>query len=150
MKNNQLPLEIQLEAVCKTDIHETYNLLVSFLPELMEWDPNHESYELYKGRVKEQLSFSATELLEYLKSHPETCKVLLSDSYDKRYTPSTFIQEWKDDKYRVGWVPSGQSPINQIRVFSNFEEATADYVLFSWGFPRLTAEQASWVEVEHY
>jgi hypothetical protein len=83
-----------------------------------------------------------------LEAHPETCSPLLLDSYDKRYSPSTFIEEWQD-KFRVGWVPGGQNPITQIRVFTSFAEAAADYVLFSWGFPRLTAEQANWFEIEH-
>ena len=151
MQNNQsqLPLEIQLQVVCTPRILETYDLLIPLLPELKEWNPKHGSYELYKERVKKHLNFTAMDLIKYLEIHPEICKILLIDSYDKRYTPSTFIEE-KQDKYRVGWVPSEQNPINQIRTFSSFAEATADYVLFSWGFPRLTAEQANWVEVAHY
>jgi hypothetical protein len=151
MENNQsqLPLEIQLQVVCTPRMLETYDLLTPLLPELKEWNPKHGSHDLYKERVKKHLNFTASELVKYLEIHPEICETLLNDSYDKRYTPSTFIEQ-KQDKYRVGWVPSGQSPINQIRVFSSFAEAATDYVLFSWGFPRLTAEQANWVEVEHY
>ena len=151
MQNNQsqLPLEIQLQVVCTPRLLDTYDLLIPLLPELKEWNPKHGSHELYKERVKKHLNFAASDLVKYLETHPEICEILLNDSYDKRYTPSTFIEQ-KQDSYRVGWVPSGQSPINQIRVFSSFAEATADYVLFSWGFPRLTAEQANWVEVEHY
>jgi len=151
MQNNQsqLPLEIQLQVVCTPQMLDTYDLLIPLLPELKEWNPKHGSHELYKERVKNHLNFTTSDLVKYLETHPEICKILLNDSYDKRYTPSTFIEQ-KQDNYRVGWVPSGQSPINQIRVFSSFAEATADYVLFSWGFPRLTAEQANWVEVEHY
>ena len=146
----QLPLEIQLQAVCMPQIPtKSYDLLVSFLPNLKQWNPKYESTELYKGRVKKHLNFTVTELIKYLAVHPETCNILLNDSYDKRYSPSTFIEEWQN-KYRVGWVPSGQNPINQIRVFSSFAEATADYVLFSWGFPRLTKEQANWYEIDKY
>jgi hypothetical protein len=148
-KQSKLPLEIQLQAVCMPRMLDSYDFLISFLPELKEWNPKHGSHELYKERVMEHLNFSVVELVEYLEAHPEACKILLNDSYDKRYTPSTFIEE-KQGKYRVGWVPSGQNSINQIRVFLSFAEATADYVLFSWDFPRLTAEQANWVEVEHY
>jgi hypothetical protein len=91
------------------------------------------------------------DLIQYLKAHPETCTALLLGSYDKRYSPSTFIEEWKDNQYRVGWVTSAGNPlIIQIRVFSSFAEATADYVLFSWSFPRLTKEQAIWYELDHY
>jgi len=147
---SRLPLEIQLQAVCLPSVRESYDLLASFLPELKEWDPKHKPYELYEERVKKYFNFTAIELIKYLKAHPEICKALLNNSYDKRSTPSTFIEEWQNSQYRVGWVPSGQSPINQIRVFSNFAEATADYVLFSWGFLRLTTEQANWFEMEHY
>ena len=156
MQNSQLqlPLEIQLQAACTTPrVRESYNLLISFLPALKELKPKYEhgsqDVELYREYVKKHFNFTAIELIEYLKAHPETCKVLLGYSYDKRYTSATFIQEWQN-QYRVGWVPSGHNPINQIRVFSNFAEATADYVLFSWGFPRLTSEQANWIEVDHY
>jgi hypothetical protein len=146
---SKLPSEIQLQAVCMPRLLDAYDLLISFLPELKEWNPKHGSHELYKERVKEYFNFTVVELVKYLETRPEVCKMLLNDSYDKRYTPSTFIEE-KQGKYRVGWVPGGQNPINQIRVFSSFAEATADYVLFSWGFPRLKAEQANWVKVEHY
>lgn len=146
----QLPSEIQLQAICMSPIPiKSYDFLISFLPDLQQWNPKHGSYELYKGRVKKHLNFTATELIKYSELHPETCKNLLNDSYDKRYSPSTFIEEWQN-KYRVGWVPGGQSPINQIRAFSSFAEATADYVLFSWDFPRLTKEQANWYEIEKY
>jgi len=147
---SQLSLEIQLQAVCMPHIPiKSYDVLISFLPSLKLWNPKLGSNKMYKERVKKHLTFTAIELIKYLEIHPETCKALLNDSYDKRYTPSTFIEEWQN-KYRVGWVPNGQNPINQIRVFSSFAEATADYVLFSWDFPRLTKEQANWYEMEKY
>ena len=146
----QLPLDIQLQAVCMPQIPtKSYDLLISFLPDLEQWNHKNGSSELYKGRVKQYFNFTVTELIKYLEVRPETCKILLNDSYDKRYSPSTFIEEWQD-KYRVGWVPSGHNPTNQIRVFSSCVEATADYVLFSWGFPRLTKGQANWYEIEKY
>jgi hypothetical protein len=108
---SQIPLDVQLQVACLPNIRESYNLLVSYLPELNEWDPKHGSYQLYKEHLKEHLNFTAIELIKYLETHPDTCKILINDSYDKRYAPSTFIEE-NQDKYRVGWVPSGQSPIN--------------------------------------
>ena len=147
----QLPLEVQLQAACLPSVRESYELLVSFIPELKKWDPDHESHELYKGRIKEHFKFSPVELIKYLEAHPEVCKTLLNDSYDKRYSPSTFIEEMKDGKYRVGWVTWNDNPlINQIRVFPAFWEAAADYVLFSWGLPRLTKEQSAWHEMAYY
>jgi len=147
---NRLPIEIQLQAVCLPDVSDTYDMLVSFLPGLKKWDIQNETFEAFKERIKEQFNFSAIELIEFLKTHPEACQDLLSASSDKRYTPSTFIHGWENNQYRVGWVPRGGSEINQIRVFSNLAEASADYVLFSWGYPRPTKEEASWFEMEHY
>jgi hypothetical protein len=73
----QLPLNIQLQAVCMPHIPtRSYDLLISFLPDLEPWNPKHGSYELYKGHVKKYLSFTVTELIKYLEVHPETCKIL--------------------------------------------------------------------------
>ncbi len=149
-QTSSIPLETQLQAVCQPRLWQAYDLLVSFLPALKEWNPQLGSAELFKERAKEYLAFTSIELIEYLQAHPEICTTLLNDSYDKRYSPATFIEQWKD-KYRVGWVASaGEPSINQIRVFSSFAEAAADYVLFSWGFPRLAKKQVSWSEMEHY
>lgn len=146
--DSQVPLEIQLQAICLPVQSKAYNLLISFLPELKAWDyKHHESLELYKKRVRQHLNFTPMDLIRYLESHPETCEALLNNSYDKRYAPSTFIDQGKDNKYRVGWVdPRTRPVITQVRVFSTFAEAAADYVLFSWGFPRLSREQANWFE----
>jgi hypothetical protein len=149
-QDTRVPLEIQLQAVCQPRLSQSYDLLIPFLPELEEWNPSHGSSELYTERVKEHFNFTPIELIKYLEAHPETCKILLIDSYDKHYSPSTFIEEWKSNQYRVGWVPATMNHPNQIRVFSTFAEATADYVLFSWDFPRLTKEQANWFEMESY
>jgi hypothetical protein len=73
------------------------------------------------------------------------------DSYDKRYAPSTFLQEWENNQYRVGWVKAAGDPsITDIRVYSSLADATSDYVLFSWGYPRLSKDQASWHEMDHF
>jgi len=43
------------------------------------------------------------EIAKYFRDHPETAKALLGESYDKRYTPSTFISENGNGSFRVGW-----------------------------------------------
>jgi hypothetical protein len=141
MKNDpvKIPLEIQLEAICFPKLWQTYELLSSYSPELREWDPRRSSTEIFKFKVRGVLNFTTRELILYLENHPEKCEELLCDSYDKRYSPSTFIEEWKN-KYRVGWSGSGDD--RQLRVFPSFFEAAADYVLFSWGLPRLTKDQS--------
>ena len=75
--------------------------------------------------------------------------------YAQGTTPSTFLEEWKDNQYRVGWVNSwasrNEKPLEtQIRIFQSFPEAAADDVLFSWGYPRLTKEQAIWYEMDYF
>jgi hypothetical protein len=43
-----------------------------------------------------------SEIVRYLREHPETARALVSESQDKRFTPSSFIAE-KGDGFRVGW-----------------------------------------------
>ena len=149
-QKNMIPLNIQLQAICQPKEWQAYNVLKPYAPMLIGWIPFVESIERFQNRIKRYFNFSAEDLIAYLREHPDTCKALLMYSYDKRWTPSTFIEEWHNNQYRVGWVPSGENAINQIRVFSDFAEAATDYVLFSWKYPRLTQEQAKWFEMENY
>ncbi len=154
MKANasQVPIEIQLQAICLLTPRKSYELLSTFLPELKAWDlKNHESLEAYNKRVRESLNFTAIDLIRYLVARNETCVAIMMACSDKRYTPSTVIDSWKDNLYRVGWMEQhGHTPTDQIHVFSSFAEATADYVLFSWGFPRLSKSEANWIEYENF
>jgi len=145
----KIPTEIQLEAICQTDWSKTYELILPFVPSLRSWE-QEESWDSFKSRIVVLFDFRPDDLIAYLKNHLSTCEALLLDSYNKRSTPNTFIQEWGEKEYRVGWVPRGEKNINQIRVFSNFAEATADYVLFSWGLPRLATDQATWDNRNHF
>src|SRR5690242_15542051 len=43
------------------------------------------------------------EIAKYFRAHPGIARALLGESYDKRYTPSTFISENGDGSFRVGW-----------------------------------------------
>ncbi len=77
----------------------------------------------------------SSEIARYLREHPETARALLSESQDKRFTPSSFISE-EADGFRVGWFTSGC----EIRVRSRilrFTRAATDYLLFSLGKGRL-------------
>ena len=44
----------------------------------------------------------ATEIAKYFHENLAIADALLGESYDKRFTPSTFIAE-QDGKFRVGW-----------------------------------------------
>jgi len=89
-----------------------------------------------KTRLREFESLaelSPAEVVAYFRAHPEESNRLLGQSYDKRYTPSTFIEE-NDGGYRVGWFDGSRQHMQQFRDFS---EASADYLLFSFGKGRL-------------
>ena len=72
----------------------------------------------------------------YLRRNPGTADRLLSESYDKRYSPSTFISE-RGDGYVVGWH-SSKASYDYSRRFSNLADAATDYLLFSLGKGRWT------------
>lgn len=145
-----IPLEIQLKSVCLTSAVYSYDIIRPYVPGLRDWDSRSEPFENYKARIRRHLTFTPEELIAYLRERPKTCETLLQHSYDKRYSETTFIEEWKDGHYRVGWVSTKVTPaVTQVRVFPNFAEATADYVLFSWGLPRLTKEQSAWYKMDY-
>ena len=73
----------------------------------------------------------ASDIAKYLREHPETARALLSESYDKRYFPSSFIDE-QDDRFRVGWF-SRDAKYQCIQEFSDLADAATDYLLFSLG-----------------
>jgi hypothetical protein len=71
------------------------------------------------------------EIAAYFRKSPDTAEALLTESYDKRYAPSTFITE-ENGGYSVGW--SSTKLGNQcVRQFSNLADAATDYLLFSLG-----------------
>jgi hypothetical protein len=72
-------------------------------------------------------------LIQYFRSNPDKAKLVLGQSYDNGYTPSTFVEEHKQ-KYRVGWFDSDREFLTE---FDTLEEAIADYVLFSFGKERI-------------
>lgn len=82
-------------------------------------------------------SFNQYDLLTYLRKRPELCEQVLTFSYDKRYSPSTFIEEHANG-YRVGWYDKNRE---QERYYDKFYEAATDFVLFSWNMGRLKREE---------
>ncbi|HTD22543.1 MAG TPA: hypothetical protein VK738_07805 [Terriglobales bacterium] len=79
----------------------------------------------------------ASDIAKYLREHPETVRALLGESYDKRFTPSTFIAE-EDRGYRVGWC-TRDAQYQCVQVFSDLADAATDYLLFSLGKGRWTS-----------
>jgi len=74
------------------------------------------------------------DIVAHFRANAQEAQKVLWQSYDKRYTPSTFIEE-KGKGYSVGWYDQGYA---HVRRFDDFAEALADYLLFSFGKGRLT------------
>jgi len=72
------------------------------------------------------------EIAAYFRQNPDVADELLVESYDKRYTPSTFLSE-DGDGYRVGWWANGYKC--EIR-FTDLADAATDFLLFSLGRER--------------
>ena len=93
----KIPLSIQFEAACAAvsvhDRRKVAKILRGY--GYLFWVLSHDKH------LKNYLSFTPTELLDYFKQHPDVCQKLVLDSSDKRFSPSTFIQP-EGDKYIVG------------------------------------------------
>ena len=77
-----------------------------------------------------------SDIAEYFRKHPEVAEALMSDSSDKRFTPSSFIEQ-KGDRFRVGWF-TRDAKYEFVQEFSNLADAAADYLLLSLGKGRWT------------
>jgi hypothetical protein len=77
----------------------------------------------------------------HFRDHPEDAKSLLNESYDKRFTPSSFIEE-KGGGFSVGWF-SSRFEHECIREFPNLADAATDYLLFSLGKGRWTPPETA-------
>src|SRR5438094_1498654 len=77
-----------------------------------------------------------SDLVAYFRANPQTAERVLQQSYDKRYTPSTFIEE-AEGGYQVGWFDHERK---HLRSFAEFAEAAAAYLLFSFGRGRLRCQ----------
>ena len=83
--------------------------------------------------LAELVELPVDELIARLARENDLCDLVIGQSYDKRYTPSTFIEE-KDGAFRVGWYENGYQA---VRTYPRRELAVADYLLFSFGKGRL-------------
>lgn len=74
-----------------------------------------------------------SEIVRHFHNNAEAVKRLLNQSYDKRYSPSTFIEE-VGDRIDVGWFDGSRLHVQR---FTDVSEAATDYLLFSFGIGRL-------------
>jgi len=119
---------IELEAACSLTERQAREILArneSWLDKII----------CRKNEIK--FSFNQYDLLSYLRQRPELCDKILQFSYDKRCSPSSFIEE-HENAYRVGWFDKERE---QIRTFDRLYEAATDFVLFSWNIGRLEREE---------
>jgi hypothetical protein len=120
--------DIELEAACSLTERQAKEILArdkSWLDKII-------------GRNNEiKFSFNQYDLLSYLRKRLELCDKILQFSYDKRCSPSTFIEE-DENAYRVGWFDNDRE---QIKTFDKLYEAATDFVLFSWNIGRLEREE---------
>jgi hypothetical protein len=76
---------------------------------------------------------SVDEIVSYFRRNSTSGSDLVTHSCDKRFTPSTYLEEVKGG-YEVGWYDKSR---RHDRQFSDLAEAAADYLLFSFGRGRL-------------
>jgi hypothetical protein len=88
------------------------------------------------------VNLPAPEIAAHFRKDPGLARQLLDDSYDKRFTPSSFITEESSGGFSVGWfsVPRGYECVKR---FSNLADAATDYLLFSSGNPRWTPPETA-------
>jgi hypothetical protein len=93
----------------------------------------------------------APDIATYFRDHPETAEALLYESYDKRFTPSSFIAE-KGNRFRVGWF-TRDAKYECVREFSDLADAATDYLLFSLGkgrwLPPGNGNSGSKIQTDH-
>ena len=81
-------------------------------------------------------SRSPAEIVAFSRSAPAAARRLLQQSYDKRYSPSTFIEE-AESGYRVGWF---ERDLVHVQQFADLSEAATDYLMFSLCAGRLRCQ----------
>ena len=123
---------------------EGHNLLSAWWPDSrkrkLAKDGFPKEFKVQRVGVKAIKAISGlppSEIVSYFRDYPETARALLGESYDKRYTPSTFISENGDGSFIVGWLTRG-AQYECVRNFENLADAATDYLLFSLGKSRWT------------
>lgn len=76
---------------------------------------------------------SVNEIVSHFRRNSASARNLVAHSCDKRFTPSTYLEE-VNGGYEVGWYDKSRS---HYRQYSDLAEAAADYLLFSFGRGRL-------------
>lgn len=99
-----------------------------------DFTPQHIGIAVAKGLA--DLAVSA--IVEYFRENPDMASRLLAESYDKRFTPSSFIAE-EGERFKVGWF-SRRCRYECVQEFATLADAATDYFLLSLGRGRWTPE----------
>ena len=83
---------------------------------------------------------SSREIVAFFRDHPDVANDFVTESLDKRWMPSTFI-EHLGKTYRVGWF-TAECKVECEAIFDNLADAATDYLLFSLGKARCTPKIA--------
>ncbi|MGA3347361.1 MAG: hypothetical protein ABSC76_21145 [Terracidiphilus sp.] len=83
--------------------------------------------KIKNASVKSICHLDGREIAEYFRANPSVASQLLTESYDKRHSPSTFMAD-DGNGYSVGWYSNGYKCQKQ---FTDLADAATDYVLFS-------------------
>ena len=62
--------------------------------------------------------FTNEELMNYLQANAKVCENLLNESYDKRFSPSSFIAE-RGNEYEVGFYDQGYLEVEKNQIVDN-------------------------------
>jgi len=101
-----------------------------------------DGFRVQRIKVADAMAISRhphADIAKYFRENPEVAEALLQESYDKRYSPSSFIKE-ENVGFSVGWYSSGYM---SVRYFSNLADAATDYLLFSLGKGRWAEDPIS-------
>jgi hypothetical protein len=126
---HSIPVEILLDSFCNyyptnaVDRLKDYNLSKTQKKQIIN-----------RKRVDKIFTFSTSELLFFLEQNGHVCDRLITESYDKRSAPSSFITEEKDF-FKVG---NYDNDYRDVKTWKNKNEAVTDYLLLSWNLERLS------------
>jgi len=87
-------------------------------------------------------ALSPRQVADFFQEYPSMATLLLTESENKRFTPSRFITHRSAGGFSVGWF-SADGGYACVQNFSALADATTDYLLFSLGKGRWTSPQSS-------
>ena len=119
-ENPNIPEEEQLKAVCQ-GIPEFYNLLKRYTGK----SAGHDNFRHF-------ITITRNDLISYIRKHPQILKNHLHKKGEPKYHEQ-IILEYNENVFRVYEMDHDEP--KDIKEYSDFAEATADYLIFNLGLP---------------